>query len=81
MGMLKRRVWPEDVIINCSKDSKKPSPPDGHKWKEIRHDNTVNIGSSNTWILCRFSRAKVGGSINFCRLLGWPVGRKTCKGK
>lgn len=45
MGMLKRRVTPEDVIINCSKDSKKPVPPDGHKWKEVRHDNAVGIFS------------------------------------
>ncbi|TSX72110.1 DNA topoisomerase 1 [Bagarius yarrelli] len=29
MGMLKRRIRPEDVIINCS------------KWKEVRHDNKV----------------------------------------
>ena len=43
-GMLKRRVMPEDVIINCSKGSKVPSPPAGHKWKEMRHDNTV------TWL-------------------------------
>ncbi|XP_075212736.1 DNA topoisomerase 1 isoform X2 [Lycorma delicatula] len=44
MGKLKRRVMPEDVLINCSKDSKIPKPPDGHKWKEVRHDNTV------TWL-------------------------------
>ena len=44
MGMLKKRVLPEDVMINCSKDSKIPTPPAGHKWKEIRHDNTV------TWL-------------------------------
>ncbi|XP_014361563.2 DNA topoisomerase I, mitochondrial [Papilio machaon] len=44
MGMLKRRVMPEDVLINCSKDSKIPKPPPGHKWKEVRHDNTV------TWL-------------------------------
>ncbi|KAL1124103.1 hypothetical protein AAG570_001873 [Ranatra chinensis] len=44
MGMLKKRVNPEDVLINCSKDSKIPEPPPGHKWKEIRHDNTV------TWL-------------------------------
>uniref|UniRef100_A0A0K2TK98 DNA topoisomerase I n=1 Tax=Lepeophtheirus salmonis TaxID=72036 RepID=A0A0K2TK98_LEPSM len=43
-GMLKRRVVPEDVIINCSKDSKFPEPPPGHRWKEVRHDNTV------TWL-------------------------------
>merc|ERR1712018_499236 len=42
--MHKRRVMPEDVIVNCSKDSEIPSPPEGHRWKEVRHDNTV------TWL-------------------------------
>ncbi|XP_023083862.1 DNA topoisomerase I, mitochondrial isoform X2 [Piliocolobus tephrosceles] len=41
MGMLKRRVVPEDVVINCSRDSKIPEPPVGHQWKEVRSDNTV----------------------------------------
>ncbi|CAD5111129.1 unnamed protein product [Dimorphilus gyrociliatus] len=45
-GCLKKRVQPEDVIINCSKDSKIPEAPPGHKWKEVRHDNTV------TWLAC-----------------------------
>ncbi|XP_061463065.1 DNA topoisomerase I, mitochondrial isoform X5 [Rhineura floridana] len=44
MGMLKKRIIPEDVIINCSKDSKVPQPPPGHKWKEVRCDNSV------TWL-------------------------------
>ncbi|KAM6282110.1 DNA topoisomerase I, mitochondrial isoform 2-T2 [Porphyrio hochstetteri] len=44
MGMLKKRIMPEDVVINCSKDSKIPQPPEGHKWKEVRFDNTV------TWL-------------------------------
>ncbi|XP_041923896.1 DNA topoisomerase I, mitochondrial isoform X2 [Alosa sapidissima] len=44
MGKLKKRVQPEDVIINCSKDSKIPVPPPGHKWKRVQHDNTV------TWL-------------------------------
>ncbi|RMC14710.1 hypothetical protein DUI87_06882 [Hirundo rustica rustica] len=44
MGMLKRRIMPEDVTINCSRDSKIPEPPEGHKWKEVRCDNTV------TWL-------------------------------
>lgn len=35
MGMLKRRVMPEDVMINCSKKSDIPKPPPGHKWKEV----------------------------------------------
>nr|XP_056710187.1 DNA topoisomerase I, mitochondrial [Euleptes europaea] len=44
MGMLKKRIMPEDIIINCSKGSKTPRPPPGHKWKEVRCDNTV------TWL-------------------------------
>merc|ERR1719427_1706871 len=43
-GMIKRRIRPEDVIINCSKDSAIPEPPPGHKWKKVQHDNTV------TWL-------------------------------
>ncbi|KAM4018212.1 DNA topoisomerase I, mitochondrial-like isoform 3-T3 [Anomaloglossus baeobatrachus] len=43
-GMLKKRILPEDVTINCSKDSKIPVPPSGHQWKEVRHDPTV------TWL-------------------------------
>nr|CAB3267168.1 DNA topoisomerase I, mitochondrial-like [Phallusia mammillata] len=45
MGKLKKRLNPEDVIINCSKNSQIPKPPSGHKWKEVRHDNTV------TWLV------------------------------
>ncbi|XP_072376809.1 DNA topoisomerase I, mitochondrial isoform X1 [Diabrotica undecimpunctata] len=45
MGKLKRRLNAEDIIINCSKDSKIPEPPPGHKWKEVRHVNTV------TWLV------------------------------
>lgn len=44
MGMVKRRVVPEDVLINCAKDGKIPKAPDGRRWKEVRHDNTV------TWL-------------------------------
>ncbi|XP_051879641.1 DNA topoisomerase I, mitochondrial-like isoform X2 [Pristis pectinata] len=44
MGKLKRRIMPEDVIINCSRDSKIPTPPEGHHWKEVRFDNKV------TWL-------------------------------
>ncbi|XP_070762777.1 DNA topoisomerase I, mitochondrial isoform X1 [Enoplosus armatus] len=43
-GMLKKRIQPEDVIINCSKEARIPSPPAGHRWKEVRRDNTV------TWL-------------------------------
>eukprot|EP00092_Neocalanus_flemingeri_P041140 GFUD01044798.1.p1 GENE.GFUD01044798.1~~GFUD01044798.1.p1 ORF type:complete len:950 (-),score=387.86 GFUD01044798.1:592-3441(-) len=43
-GMIKRRIMPEDCIINCSKDSEVPLAPKGHKWKKVQHDNTV------TWL-------------------------------
>ncbi|XP_045417305.1 DNA topoisomerase I, mitochondrial isoform X3 [Lemur catta] len=59
MGMVKRRILPEDVVINCSRDSKIPEPPAGHQWKEVRSDNTVmwlaswkeNIQSSIKYIM------------------------------
>lgn len=44
MGMVKRRVQPEDILINCSKNSAIPVAPPGHRWKEVRHDNSV------TWL-------------------------------
>jgi len=43
-GMIKRRIMPEDVIINCSKDSVIPVPPEGRRWKKVQHDNSV------TWL-------------------------------
>ncbi|KAM3870097.1 DNA topoisomerase I, mitochondrial [Diretmus argenteus] len=43
-GMLKKRIQPEDVIINCSKESCIPVPPAGHHWKQVRHDAAV------TWL-------------------------------
>lgn len=46
MGCVKRRIIPEDVIINCSKDSVYPMSPAGHKWMEIRHD------TSTAWLAC-----------------------------
>ncbi|KAA0705133.1 DNA topoisomerase 1 [Triplophysa tibetana] len=45
MGKLKKRLQPEDVIINCSADSKIPEAPKGHKWKRVQHENTV------TWLV------------------------------
>ncbi|XP_058031811.1 DNA topoisomerase 1 isoform X1 [Ahaetulla prasina] len=60
MGMLKRRIMPEDIIINCSKDSKVPPPPPGHKWKEIRHDNKV------TWLVSWTEN--IQGSIKYIML-------------
>ncbi|EMP38241.1 DNA topoisomerase 1 [Chelonia mydas] len=60
MGMLKRRIMPEDIIINCSKDSKVPPPPPGHKWKEVRYDNKV------TWLVSWTEN--IQGSIKYIML-------------
>lgn len=40
-GKVKRRVMPEDITLNLSADAKIPDPPAGHKWGEVKHDNTV----------------------------------------
>uniref|UniRef100_A0A8C4NCW2 DNA topoisomerase I n=1 Tax=Eptatretus burgeri TaxID=7764 RepID=A0A8C4NCW2_EPTBU len=61
-GMLKRRVQPEDVIINCSKGGNIPQPPAGHRWKEIRHDNKV------TW-LCSWTE-NIQGQVKYIMLNG-----------
>ncbi|XP_056129056.1 DNA topoisomerase I, like [Lampris incognitus] len=60
MGMLKRRIRPEDIIINCSKDSKHPKAPQGTKWKEVRHDNKV------TWLVSWTEN--IQGSIKYIML-------------
>eukprot|EP00899_Mesostigma_viride_P007670 jgi/Mesvir1/16904/Mv15773-RA.2 len=45
MGMLKARVYPEDVTINIGPGAPVPEcTMPGHKWKEVRRDNTV------TWL-------------------------------
>ena len=59
-GMIKSRIEPEDIVINCSKGSEVPKPPPGHRyapgfpdrrsnvpffrWKDVIHDDTV------TWL-------------------------------
>ncbi len=42
IGKIKKRIVPEDVIINLSKDAKVPDPNiSGHNWGEIIHDQNV----------------------------------------
>jgi DNA topoisomerase-1 len=43
-GCLKLRVQPEQVTINIGADAPVPTPPDGHQWGNVIHDNTV------TWL-------------------------------
>ena len=40
-GMIKRRIYPEDIIINIGPDAKVPEPLPGHHWKDVIHDRTV----------------------------------------
>lgn len=43
-GKVKLRVQPEQVTINVGKEAKVPEPPEGHRWKEVRHDQ------EGTWL-------------------------------
>lgn len=43
-GHVKSRVQPEQITINIGKEATVPSPPEGHKWKEVKHDRT------GTWL-------------------------------
>ena len=44
MGRVKKRIMPEDIIINIGKGAKVPEPLPGHEWKQVIHNNTV------TWL-------------------------------
>ena len=43
-GRIKQRTQPEQVTINIGEDAQVPTPPEGHKWKEIKHDH------EGTWL-------------------------------
>ena len=43
-GKFKKRVRPEQITINIGKEAMVPKPPDGHKWKEVKHDQ------EGTWL-------------------------------
>ena len=43
-GRVKKRVQPEQVTINIGKGAQVPAPPEGHRWKEIKHDQ------EGTWL-------------------------------
>lgn len=43
-GRVKLRVEPEQITINIGKGTKVPPPPEGHKWKEVKHDQ------EGTWL-------------------------------
>lgn len=41
LGKIKRRIYPEDIIINIGEESKIPEPIKNHKWKSVIHDRNV----------------------------------------
>lgn len=43
-GRVKKRVQPEQITINIGKEATVPPPPEGHRWKEIKHDQ------EGTWL-------------------------------
>ncbi|KAI9735649.1 MAG: DNA topoisomerase 1 [Cirrosporium novae-zelandiae] len=43
-GKVKTRVQPEQITINIGKEATVPAPPEGHRWKEVKHDQT------GTWL-------------------------------
>ncbi|CBH10411.1 DNA topoisomerase IB, large subunit, putative [Trypanosoma brucei gambiense DAL972] len=43
-GKLKKRILPEDVVLNIGKEAPIPQAPAGHKWKGVVHDQNV------TWL-------------------------------
>ena len=43
-GKFKKRVMPEQITINIGKEAMVPKPPEGHKWKEVKHDQ------EGTWL-------------------------------
>ncbi|PIA16948.1 DNA topoisomerase I [Coemansia reversa NRRL 1564] len=56
-GKLKKRVLPEQVTINIGKTALIPTPPPGHKWGSVQHDDTV------TWLATW--RENVNGSAKY----------------
>ncbi len=43
-GRVKARVMPEQITINIGKEATVPAPPEGHRWKEVKHDQ------QGTWL-------------------------------
>lgn len=40
-GKLKRRVQPEDIVLNIGEGEPIPKAPEGHHWGEVKHDTSV----------------------------------------
>ncbi len=59
-GHLKERVRPEDITINIGRGIKPPSPPPGHKWGNVVHNDRV------TWLASWTEN--VNGNIKYVQL-------------
>ncbi|KAF2675031.1 DNA topoisomerase 1 [Microthyrium microscopicum] len=69
-GHVKTRVKPEQITINIGKGAKVPPPPPGHKWKEVKHDDTAtwlamwqeNINGNHKYVMLAANSAIKGQS-------------------
>lgn len=59
-GMVKQRVQPEQITINIGKDAPVPPPPEGHRWKEVKHDQ------EGTWLA--MWRENINGNYKYVML-------------
>ncbi|OTB14360.1 hypothetical protein K445DRAFT_136952 [Daldinia sp. EC12] len=67
---VKKRVMPEQITINIGKEAKVPTPPEGHKWKAVQHDNKAtwlamwqeNINGSYKYVMLGATSAVKGQS-------------------
>jgi DNA topoisomerase-1 len=63
LGKIKKRIYPEDITLNLSKDAAKPELQDffkNHKWKKIIHDNSLEWLAS--W------KDNITGKVKYTRL-------------
>jgi DNA topoisomerase-1 len=62
IGRIKKRIYPEDIILNLDKEAPIPKLLNGHKWGSIIHDQSViwlatwkdNIINKNKYIFTSF---------------------------
>ncbi|XP_064538503.1 DNA topoisomerase 1-like [Drosophila montana] len=66
MGMIRPRVLPEDVMINCDEYAEPPAPPHGHRWRQVVHDRSVSwlyswhdlVSGSTHYVHARIDKSK-----------------------
>jgi len=71
-GRVKKRVTPEQIVINIGKDAIVPAPPEGHKWKAVQHDNKAtwlamwqeNINSAYKYVMLA-AKSSIKGQSDF----------------